>query len=97
MSVCDFEAVSLGGEPTPLSRFRGQALLVVNTASKCGFTPQYAGLQALHQAYAGRGFAVLGFPCNQFGAQEPGDAASTSRCSPRSTSTGLTRTRSMTI
>jgi len=75
MSVCDFEAVSLGGEPTPLSRFRGQALLVVNTASKCGFTPQYAGLQALHQAYAGRGFAVLGFPCNQFGAQEPGDEA----------------------
>jgi glutathione peroxidase len=72
MSVYDFEAVSLGGEPTPLSSFRGQALLIVNVASKCGFTPQYAGLQALYDACYNRGLEVLGFPCNQFGAQEPG-------------------------
>ncbi|MDU1668067.1 MAG: glutathione peroxidase, partial [Bradyrhizobium sp.] len=55
-------------------RFAGQVLLIVNTASACGFTPQYRGLEALHRAYADRGFAVLGFPCNQFGAQEPGTA-----------------------
>ena len=63
------------GTQVSLDRWRGQVLLVVNTASKCGFTPQYAGLEALHRRYAGRGFEVLGFPCNQFGAQEPGDAA----------------------
>lgn len=61
--------------PTDLSAYAGRVLLVVNTASKCGFTPQYAGLEALHRRYADRGFAVLAFPCNQFGAQEPGDAA----------------------
>ena len=72
----DFQASSLGDrEPRSLSRYAGQVLLVVNTASQCGFTPQYAGLQALHARFADRGFAVLGFPCNQFGAQEPGDAA----------------------
>jgi glutathione peroxidase len=58
-----------------LSAHAGQVLLIVNTASKCGFTPQYAGLEALHRAYGSRGFAVLAFPCNQFGAQEPGEAA----------------------
>lgn len=58
-----------------LARYAGEVLLIVNTASKCGFTPQYAGLEALYRRYAGRGFTVLGFPCNQFGAQEPGDAA----------------------
>jgi len=58
-----------------LQRFEGQVLLIVNTASKCGFTPQYRGLEALHREYAARGFAVLGFPCNQFGAQEPGSAS----------------------
>jgi len=73
-NVYQFEAASLGGQPMPLSQFRGKVLLVVNTASECGFTPQYAGLQALQEAYAGRGFDVLGFPCNQFGKQEPGDA-----------------------
>lgn len=62
-----------GGEQT-LAAYRGQVLLVVNVASQCGFTPQYAGLERLHRDYAARGFAVLGFPCNQFGAQEPGDA-----------------------
>lgn len=63
------------GSSTDLSVYAGKVLLIVNTASKCGFTPQYAGLEALHRRYADRGFAVLGFPCNQFGAQEPGDAA----------------------
>jgi len=73
-SVYDFTATSLAGEEVPLKRFEGQVLLIVNTASACGFTPQYRGLEALHRTYAGRGFAVLGFPCNQFGAQEPGTA-----------------------
>jgi glutathione peroxidase len=63
------------GETVPLSYYAGRPLLIVNTASKCGFTPQYEGLEALHRDYAARGLAVLGFPCNQFGAQEPGDAA----------------------
>ena len=72
MSVYDFEALDLDGRARPLSEFRGQALLIVNTASQCGFTPQYAGLESLQANYAGRGFSVLGFPCNQFGAQEPG-------------------------
>jgi glutathione peroxidase len=69
-----FTAMSLAGDEVPLKRFEGQVLLIVNTASACGFTPQYKGLQELHQALSPRGFAVLGFPCNQFGAQEPGDA-----------------------
>ncbi|CCD88894.1 glutathione peroxidase [Bradyrhizobium sp. ORS 285] len=72
--IYDFTAASLTGEEVPLKRFEGQVLLIVNTASACGFTPQYRGLEALHRAYADRGFAVLGFPCNQFGAQEPGTA-----------------------
>jgi glutathione peroxidase len=72
--VYDFTAKSLAGEEIPLERFEGQVLLIVNTASACGFTPQYKGLQELHQALSPRGFSVLGFPCNQFGAQEPGDA-----------------------
>src|SRR5258708_12949161 len=65
----------LAGEDIPLKRFEGQVLLIVNTASACGFTPQYRGLEALHQTLGPRGFSVLGFPCNQFGGQEPGDAA----------------------
>jgi glutathione peroxidase len=72
--IYDFSAETLDGRTMPLSEYRGRPLLIVNTASQCGFTPQYAGLQALHDAYAGRGFEVLGFSCNQFGAQEPGDA-----------------------
>jgi glutathione peroxidase len=71
----DFSANTLAGQDKALSDYRGQALLIVNVASQCGFTPQYAGLEALERKYAGRGFHVLGFPCNQFGAQEPGDAA----------------------
>ncbi|MBI5265424.1 MAG: glutathione peroxidase [Bradyrhizobium sp.] len=72
--VHDFTARSLAGEEIALKRFEGKVLLIANTASKCGFTPQYRGLEALHREYAGRGFSVLGFPCNQFGGQEPGDA-----------------------
>ncbi|MFT4263671.1 MAG: glutathione peroxidase [Nocardioides sp.] len=70
----DFEAESLAGELVDLSRYRGKAVLVVNTASQCGFTPQLAGLQHLYAEYADRGLEILGFPCNQFGGQEPGDA-----------------------
>ena len=75
MSVYDFDAQTLDGKPASLADWRGQALLIVNTASKCGFTPQYAGLEQLYRTYKERGFSVIGFPCNQFGAQEPGDAA----------------------
>ncbi|HWZ08555.1 MAG TPA: glutathione peroxidase [Bradyrhizobium sp.] len=74
-SIYDFTATSLAGEDVSLKRFEGQVLLIVNTASACGFTPQYKGLEALQKAYGSRGFSVLGFPCNQFGRQEPGDAA----------------------
>jgi len=74
-SIYDFAAKSLTGEDVQLKRFEGQVLLIVNTASACGFTPQYKGLEALQRAYGARGFSVLGFPCNQFGRQEPGDAA----------------------
>jgi glutathione peroxidase len=73
-SIYDFTARSLHGESVPLRRFEGKVLLIVNTASKCGFTPQYKGLEALHQALNARGFSVLGFPCNQFLRQEPGDS-----------------------
>ena len=72
--VFDFTATSLAGDEVPLKQFEGKVLLIVNTASACGFTPQYKGLEALQQALAPRGFSVLGFPCNQFGSQEPGDA-----------------------
>jgi glutathione peroxidase len=75
MSIYDIKAEKLDGSDAPLSDYRGQVLLIVNTASKCGFTPQYEGLEALYKTYRDRGFSVLGFPCNQFGAQEPGDAA----------------------
>ena len=74
-SVYDFSARAIDGTDVPLERWRGQALLIVNTASKCGFTPQYEGLEALHRAFADRPFEVLGFPCNQFGGQEPGRAS----------------------
>ena len=71
MSVCEFSARRITGEEQPLAAFRGQVLLIVNVASRCGFTPQYAGLEALYRKYRAQGFAVLGFPCNQFGSQEP--------------------------
>ena len=73
-AIYDFTAMSLAGEEVALKRFDGQVLLIVNTASACGFTPQYRGLEALQQQLGPRGFSVLGFPCNQFGRQEPGDA-----------------------
>jgi glutathione peroxidase len=73
-SVYDFEAKTLDGQPARLADFQGKVLLIVNTASECGFTPQFAGLEALYEKYRDRGFAVLGFPCNQFGEQEPGTA-----------------------
>jgi glutathione peroxidase len=74
-SVYDFSATGIDGMEVPLERFRGQALLIVNTASKCGFTGQYAGLKVLHTDFADKPFEVLGFPCNQFGGQEPGRAS----------------------
>ncbi|WP_017672620.1 glutathione peroxidase [Blastomonas sp. AAP53] len=74
MNVFEFTMPLPDGSTKPLSDYEGQVLLIVNTASKCGFTPQYEGLEELHRAYQDRGFEVLGFPCNQFGAQEPGDA-----------------------
>jgi len=73
--IYDFTARANDGEDVPLGRYRGKVMLIVNTASKCGFTPQYAGLDALYRDLRDRGLVVLGFPCNQFGAQEPGDAA----------------------
>ena len=72
MSMYDVPVNSLDGEPASLADYKGKALLIVNVASQCGLTPQYSGLQKLHQDYAARGFEVLGFPCNQFGGQEPG-------------------------
>jgi glutathione peroxidase len=75
MPIHDIVARQLNGEERDLSAFRGQVLLIVNVASRCGFTPQYAGLEALYRKLNPRGFTVLGFPCNQFGAQEPGTEA----------------------
>ena len=75
MTVYDHSARSLDGTERLLSEYRGQVLLIVNVASRCGFTPQYTGLEALYRKYRERGFAVLGFPCNQFGSQEPGTEA----------------------
>src|ERR1700743_89108 len=72
--IHDFNARSLAGEDVPLKQFEGEVLLIVNTASACGFTPQYKGLEDLYRALKPRGVSVLGFPCTQFGAQEPGDS-----------------------
>ena len=74
-SVYDFEARRIDGRPAPLSEYRGRVLLIVNTASQCGFTPQFEGLEALYRKYAGQGLAVLGFPSNQFMHQDPGTNA----------------------
>lgn len=74
MNTFDFRADLLDGTPADLSQWRGKVLLIVNTASECGFTPQYAGLEQLYREFKDRGLVVLGFPCNQFGKQEPGTA-----------------------
>jgi glutathione peroxidase len=71
-SLYDFEALSIDGKSVRLDQYRGKPLLIVNTASACGFTPQFGGLEKLHQTYGHRGLVVLGFPCNQFGSQDPG-------------------------
>jgi glutathione peroxidase len=71
-SIYDFEAQQIGGQAVSLAQFRGKPMLIVNTASACGFTPQFGGLEALHKTYGARGLVVLGFPCNQFGSQDPG-------------------------
>jgi glutathione peroxidase len=81
--VHDFTATTLEGREKPLSDFTRQVLLVVNTASKCGFAPRYEGLEALYRKFYAERFAILGFPCNQFGAQEPGDTAEIARFCPR--------------
>jgi len=71
-TVYDFEALQINGKSVPLSKFKGKVMLIVNTASACGFTPQFAGLEALHKKYGKKGLVVLGFPCNQFGSQDAG-------------------------
>lgn len=71
-TIDDFDALTIDGKKVTLRQFKGKAMLIVNTASACGFTPQFAGLEKLHEAYAGQGLVVLGFPCNQFGAQDAG-------------------------
>ena len=71
-SIYDFEARQINGKDIALSQFKGKVMLIVNTASKCGFTPQFGGLEELYKSYSGKGLVVLGFPCNQFGSQDPG-------------------------
>jgi glutathione peroxidase len=71
-TIYDFEALQISGKPIALKQFEGKAMLIVNTASACGFTPQFAGLEELHKTYGDKGLVVLGFPCNQFGAQDSG-------------------------
>ncbi|NML85532.1 glutathione peroxidase [Polaromonas sp.] len=71
-TIYDFSARQIDGKDIPMAQFRGKVMLVVNTASACGFTPQFGGLEALYKSYGGKGLAVLGFPCNQFGSQDPG-------------------------
>jgi len=104
-NVHDFQATTIDGEEKSLSDYRGRVMLITNVASKCGFTPQYAGLEKLNETYEDRGLVVLGFPCDQFGHQEPGDEAEIanfcsltydvkSRCSRRSMSTARVPTRS---
>ena len=78
-SIYDFQATTLDGRSQPMEAFRGKVLLIVNVASQCGFTPQYAGLEALYRRHRAAGLEILGFPCNQFGSQEPGGEAEIAR------------------
>jgi glutathione peroxidase len=97
-TINEFTLPSLTGGTLRLADYAGQVMLLVNTASECGFTPQYAGLEALWRAYRERGFVVLGFPCNQFGHQEPGDAAEIGQFAARITASAFpcpARSRSM--
>lgn len=90
-TIHGFEFRGLGAAvPVPLADFAGKVVLIVNTASRCGFTPQYAGLQRLHETYAERGLVLIGFPCNQFGAQEPGDAQDIAQFCERNYGVGFT-------
>ena len=89
MALYDHTARLITGQQQSLAAYRGQALLIVNVASKCGFTSQYKGLQALHEQYAPRGFAVLAFPCDQFGHQEPGSDQEIAAFCDRSYGVGL--------
>jgi glutathione peroxidase len=96
----DLPLATIDGKAASLADFDGEALLIVNVASKCGFTPQYAGLEELHRQFRSRGFSVLGFPCDQFGHQEPGDEQAIQKfckspfpCSPRLRSTARTPIR----
>jgi glutathione peroxidase len=79
MRIYDIEVTTIDGQPQKLDAYRGKTLLIVNVASQCGFTPQYEGLEALYEQYRDKSFAVLGFPCNQFGHQEPGNEAEIQR------------------
>ena len=84
MSIYDYAYTSIEGNPVSMSQYKGKVVLIINTASKCGFAPQYEGLEALYQRYRDQGFEVIGFPCNQFMDQEPGDEAAISEfCSVR--------------
>jgi len=83
MSLYDFSLKSLDGKAMPLSAYRGKVVLAVNVASECGYTPQYAGLQKIHETFGAKGFSVIGFPCNQFGGQEPGGPEAIQACSAR--------------
>ncbi len=75
MSLYDFDAQSIDNQTVPLLRYKGQVMLIINTASACGFTPQFTGLEKLHKTYGDQGLTILGFPCNQFASQDPGDNA----------------------
>ena len=78
-SIYDFEAQQIDSKDISLAEFKGKVLLIVNSASQCGFTPQFGGLEALHKSHAGKGLVVMGFPCNQFGSQDPGNDGEISR------------------